>query len=473
MITTLQDTFKRTILSALDMAVKTGNPVIVSHVSKLDSMGPLEFFTFGKEMSPGERFFWMSPNGRQSFAGLGNELVITSEDKTNARFQEVEKEWKRFKKVVFYQEANDQDQAFGPLLLGGFSFDPFKNDEAKWKDFKEARFILPSCMLSKTDKGVFLTINKVIQSYDPVERCLEYFQKFQTVRIKKHAAEWKEKNPQQLSFAEHHKSEWMQSIKKATDSIKAGKLDKVVLARDITLTFNDQLQAEQVLQTLINEQKTSYIFAVENGESCFLGATPERLVKLEGQKVLSTCLAGSIKRGQTDEEDILLGETLLHDQKNLEEHDYVVQMIKGALKDCCDEVQIPQEPGLYKTKNIQHLFTPVEGTLKKGCSFLSIVETLHPTPALGGLPKEKAVEMIREIEPMDRGWYAGPVGWFDGEDNGEFAVAIRSALLRGKEADLYAGCGIVKDSEPESEYAETMIKLKPMLSALGGDLHEI
>lgn len=470
MITTLQDTFKRTILSALDMAVKTGNPVIVSHVSKLDSMGPLEFFTFGKEMSRGERFFWMSPNGRQSFAGLGNELVITSEDKTNARFQEVEKEWKRFKKVVFYQEANEKNQAFGPLLLGGFSFDPLKNEEAKWKDFKEARFILPSCMLSQTDKGSFLTINKVIKSDDQPEQCMEYFQRLKAQNRKILAAELKEKKPQQISYAEHHKSEWMKSIKKATDSIKAGKLDKVVLARDVSLTFNDSIQAEQVLHTLMNEQKSSYIFAVENGDSCFLGATPERLVKLDGQKVLSTCLAGSIKRGQTDEEDILLGETLLNDQKNLEEHDYVVRMIKGALEECCEEVQIPQEPGLYKTKNIQHLFTPVEGRLKKECSFLSIVETLHPTPALGGLPKEKAVEMIREIEPMDRGWYAGPVGWFDGEDNGEFAVAIRSALLTGNEAALYAGCGIVKDSEPESEYAETMIKLKPMLSALGGEL---
>lgn len=468
MIPTLQDTFKQTIRSALETAVQTDQPVLVSHVSEIDPMGPFAFFAAGKENFQGERFFWRSPSSRQAFAGLGIAHEIASEDKTSKRFMAVEKEWKRLTKLVFYKDESSKSNAYGPLLLGGFSFDPYKNSRDEWTSYKEARFILPKCMHSKTEKGSFYTINKIVHREDTLEECIQYFEDYQLYSVLGESSE--AELPRQISCKEHMKEEWLEAIIKATDAIKAGELDKVVLARDVTLVFDEPVQAEAVLERLMEEQKTSYIFAMENEKSCFLGATPERLVKKEGESILSTCLAGSIKRGQSEEEDIVLGETLLSDKKNLEEHGYVVQMIKSALENCCESVSVPQEPGLYKTKSVQHLFTPVEGRIKEGCSLLNLVEMLHPTPALGGLPKEKAVEMIRAIEPMDRGWYAGPIGWFDAGDNGEFAVAIRSSLIKGKDAHLYAGCGIVRDSEPEAEYAETMIKLRPMLSSLGGKI---
>ena len=196
------------------------------------------------------------------------------------------------------------------------------------------------------------------------------------------------------------------------------------------------------------------------------------MVKKEENQVLSTCLAGSIKRGRTAKEDRQLGEQLLNDDKNLIEHNIVVKMIKDSLKHCCYDLDVPEAPALLKTKNIQHLYTPVKGFMKAGNSLLSMVERLHPTPALGGFPKESAIDKIRELEPMHRGWYAAPIGWFDHEDNGEFVVAIRSGLIEGNKAALFAGCGIVEESDPKSEYFETKIKLKPMLSALGGVEHE-
>ena len=182
----------------------------------------------------------------------------------------------------------------------------------------------------------------------------------------------------------------------------------------------------------------------------------------------STCLAGSIARGKDEVEDELLGNMLLNDDKNLIEHQYVVDMIKEAMEDTCSEVVIPEHPRLLKLKHIQHLYTPVKGKVNPDSSLLSLVERLHPTPALGGLPRKTAVEKIREVEDLDRGFYGGPLGWFDHQGNGEFAVAIRSGLIQGNEASIFAGCGVVGDSIAEIEYEETKIKFKPMLSALGG-----
>ncbi len=143
-------------------------------------------------------------------------------------------------------------------------------------------------------------------------------------------------------------------------------------------------------------------------------------------------------------------------------------MIKHAMNESCTSVSSPNHPEILKMRDIQHLYTPVKGIAKENVSLLTVVNRLHPTPALGGQPKQKAYEIIRELEILDRGWYGSPIGWFDTKDNGEFAVAIRSGLINGKDASLFAGCGIVGDSEPESEYKETMIKFRPMLSALGG-----
>lgn len=143
-------------------------------------------------------------------------------------------------------------------------------------------------------------------------------------------------------------------------------------------------------------------------------------------------------------------------------------MIKNAMKESCIRISSPTQPDILKMRDIQHLYTPVRGVAKENVSLLTVVDRLHPTPALGGQPKQKAYEIIRELEVLDRGWYGSPVGWLDTKDNGEFAVAIRSGLINSNNASLFAGCGIVGDSEPESEYTETMIKFRPMLSALGG-----
>src|SRR5699024_5457512 len=176
------------------------------------------------------------------------------------------------------------------------------------------------------------------------------------------------------------------------------------------IKFEKNIKISTVLQILLKIQANSFVFAFEKGEDCIVGATPERLIKLKNNQLLSTCLAGTAPRGKTEKEDLEIAEQLFYDEKNREEHDYVVQMIRGSIEKYCDNVQIPNEPIIYPLKNLQHLYTPVTATLKDGESIFDIIEHLHPTPALGGVPKEKSLAFIRDHELLDRGWYGSPIG---------------------------------------------------------------
>ena len=222
---------------------------------------------------------------------------------------------------------------------------------------------------------------------------------------------------------------------------------------------------------LSNEQQESYHFGLQKDGQLFFGATPERLIEISNGRAYSACVAGSIKRGKSAAEDRELGDELLEDSKNREEHQYVVNMISQVFKTFCTDIKISKVPKLMKVRDIQHLFTPVEGKVEQGTDIFSLVQALHPTPALGGVPTDISMEMIRSEENMDRGYYAAPIGWTDTAGNGEFAVAIRSALLDGDSAYLYAGGGIVADSEPDKEYDETWVKFRPVMRALGGKLN--
>ncbi|PGT91093.1 isochorismate synthase MenF [Bacillus sp. AFS040349] len=469
MITTLDHTIKEFIQQALEEAKQTNQSVIVSSVKEVDAMDPLHFFASGEELSLGERFVWSTPERDFTMVGLGNELVIENNKESKQRFQEIEKEWKRFPKKVISDRKNEIGT--GPLLFGGFSFDPIKEKSPLWDSFSEAKFVLPTTMLSIVQNKTYLTINKIISPYDELDVCIKHFENsIELSHSFPYSLDCEKVN--EFSTIEYKTSEWLKAVQQATKDIQAKEMDKVVLAREVHLKFTEKINSYQVINNLLMEQPTSYVFDFENGNQHFVGATPERLVKKKNTQVLSTCLAGSIKRGTTKEQDQKLGHQLLNDDKNLIEHNIVVKMIKAAIDACCDEVSVPEYPTLYKTKNIQHLYTPVKGIAKEGISLLSMVERLHPTPALGGYPKDKAIEKIREREPMHRGWYAGPIGWLDHDNNGEFVVAIRSGLLEGQNAALFAGCGIVEESDPKSEYLETKIKLKPMLSALGGIVNE-
>jgi menaquinone-specific isochorismate synthase len=465
LVTIQQTELKEGILKAIKKAKMFSASILVSEVHKINSLDPLSFFAAGEEKYNGERFFWKYPGEEKYMIGIGISKQISSDQETD-RFFHVGKEWKRFidQAIIF---DDNHIEGTGPTAFGGFSFDPLKEKTILWSKFSHSLFHIPTFMLSMNNGEAFLTTNVVCTDQDDLSLYM---------KVEKEREKLLEQASKQMKFntasltkkMDIHPEEWKRSVTQVVNEIKKGTLKKVVLARELRLLFDKNIQAELVLNQLLREQLDSYVFAFESNGDCFIGATPERLVKKEADQVYSTCLAGSTARGKNDLEDKLLGNSLLNDGKNLIEHQYVVDMIKSAMEDTCSEVVIPERPRLLKLKHIQHLYTPVKGKANRESSLLSLVERLHPTPALGGFPKEKAVEKIREVEDLDRGFYAGPLGWFDHQGNGEFAVAIRSGLIQGNEASLFAGCGVVGDSLSDLEFEETKIKFKPMLSALGG-----
>lgn len=464
---TIQETeIKEKGLLGIKRARELNRSILVSEVLKMDTAIPLTLFQVGGDRYYGERFFWKDPTNEMVLIGLGISKQIQSVQAAD-RFFHVEREWKNFLKdsLIFNEYEVD---GVGPLMFGGFSFDPLKEKTKTWSKFADSLFHIPKFLFTIVNGETYLTTNIVITPNDDL---LLYSKSMEERNQLLQSLEksLQSETPSLIKTIEISPDQWKQSVDGVVKELSEGLLKKVVLARELRLVFTSQVEAEAVLENLYIQQPASYIFAFESHGDCFIGASPERLIKKQGAEVYSTCLAGSISRGTTEEEDQQLGQTLLTDQKNLIEHGFVVEMIKEALEQSCKEVILPNKPQLMKMRDIQHLYTPVIGKCGPNTSLLLLVEKLHPTPALGGLPKTAAIEKIREVEVLDRGLFGGPLGWIDYQQNGEFAVAIRSGLIQGDEVSLFAGCGVVSDSNTEEEYMETALKFRPMLRALGGE----
>ena len=259
--------------------------------------------------------------------------------------------------------------------------------------------------------------------------------------------------------------EWEQAVAAAVRRISRGDLRKVVLARDLYASADRPLDQRVLLRRLADRYPECYTFACAG----LIGATPELLISRNGREVSSLVLAGTMPRGSSDAEDAKIAAALLGSAKDNEEHAYAVASLREILAPLCDELDIAPRPELIRLPNLQHLGTPVRGTLREdrdGRSSLALAAALHPTAAVGGTPTAAAVELIRQLEKMDRGRYAGPVGWVDADGNGEWGIALRCAQLDGNQARLFAGCGIVAGSDPATELAEAQIKFRPMQTAL-------
>jgi menaquinone-specific isochorismate synthase len=467
-LVTIQETeLKEGILEAIERAKSLSKPILVSEVQPITPIDPLAFFASGREEFLGERFFWKDPKDENFLIGLGICNQIET-DQAAGRFFHAEKEWQRFMEDSIIDNPY-QKNGVGPVMFGGFSFDPLKEKTKLWSKFSDTLFHIPSFMYSYINGEAFLTTNVCCTKHDQPSLA-EKITADRKALIDSLSEVLQTEESKLVKESEIKPDEWKDTVSAIVKELKEeGPLEKVVLAREERLHFEKDVQAEQVLLQLLKQQPESFIFALESNGDCFIGASPERLVKKDKDRLFTTCLAGSIARGKTEQEDEKLGKELLSDPKNVMEHQYVVRMIKEAMEEICEDVSLPKRTQLLKMRDIQHLYTPITGKANESTSLLSLVERLHPTPALGGLPKQQAVEKIREVELLDRGLYGAPLGWMDYRGNGEFAVSIRSGLIQGKEASIFAGCGVVQDSNAESEYIETKIKFRPMLTALGGN----
>jgi isochorismate synthase len=440
------------------------HPTLLSVVERTWAQDVVELFARGRLVTT-ERFLYSRPSECFSLAGFGTASVINSVG--TARFRQAATV-RRTLLAGARVEGLRGLPGTGPLFYGGFAFDPLTPKSGLWSDFGDGRLVMPRVLYTQNDTDAYLTLNILVTPHTNAD-----IEAAETVAL------WQEllsltppspRHPQEVIATQELRpsAAWQAEVAHAAKRIQNGDLEKAVLARAVQITANQTFDLPDALRRLINEYADCHIFAVAHDDSCFLGATPERLLRLQGGNVTTMSLAGSLKRGTTPEEDQQLGEKLLNSTKDRHEHAVVVREIVEKLREYVNDLRYAGDPVLLKLRNVQHLCTPITGQLAEGFTLLDLIAQLHPTPAVGGRPRETALQLIREREGLDRGWYAAPVGWIDAEGDGEFVVALRSALVNGSQATLFAGCGIVGDSDPEQELAESNWKLRPMLSALSG-----
>lgn len=447
-------------------------PVVVSLVERVAPLDPIAAFA---RMPTGlARALWRRPDG-ETLLGWGEALSFGTDaasfrEGSPSRIAEV---WRDTVRGALVEALDGCPDGVGPLLLGGFAFDPDSPPDPAWCDFPPARLVLPRVLVAGLG-GEWWRVSTLVAwpGRDPAAdladlcrlRALGRVTGDGRYRAFARGRRAVVSGPVELCSA----GRWREMVEQAIAAVRRGELEKVVLARAVEAAVLAGLDLDAVLRRLADLYPGCTLFAFGSGTTVFLGATPERLARLRGRRVETMALAGSIRRGVTAEEDAALAAGLLASEKDRHEHMVVVEALRRALEPVCRTLAVPEEPTLLSLRNVHHLASPVRGELARAYTVLDMVERLHPTPAVGGMPREGARAFIRTREPVGRGWYAGPVGWIDRAGDGEFAVALRSGLIRGGRVRLYAGCGIVADSDPDTEYAESQVKLEPLLRALEG-----
>lgn len=447
-------------------AADQGEYALLSYTESLSEVNPLIFFDNSEKSFKGNRHYWSSPEGltlvsagaTAKLTASGVDRITQINEQANALYNEL------------YLECS-HIEGTGPLFFSGFSFHSTINDQDElWNAFQPAEALMPEWILTHHPKqnDWMLTFNYRLSSGDQTAAIHHYYEKIKGELL----TEREERNyPVSIPVEgnEDKVDEWLNNVRNAIDKINRQELKKVVLSRTLSLSAKEDFNVIHTLKRLRSYRNESYIFMIERENSVFLGATPEQLIEKKASQFQTMCLAGTIQRGNSLSEDKTFGNELLHDTKNLSEHQMVVDMITDAMKQICHRVTYPSHPAILKTKSVQHLYTPVTGDDRDNHHILELVNLLHPTPAMGGVPLHPALEVIQESEMYERGWYASPIGWFDDRGEGEFVVGIRSALIEKKNAVLFAGCGIVGDSKPQSEREETKMKFRPMIYAMGGE----
>mgnify|MGYP005836549613 CR=1 FL=1 len=410
------------------------------------------------------RLYWDHAHESIGFAGVGAvvDLSAWGADRFAAIHQQA--------RTLFADAIIDTPHPLAaPRLFGGFAFrDDFVPDNT-WVDFAPAQMLLPHYQLTRVGSDHYLTLNAQIPAGEDAAPLVDELRRMLADRAQAlRAASMRPvtATPVQVNYP-MTRQHWESIITRATQRIRSGDLNKVVLARVAEIRFDERIALEPTMAYLEKNYPSTYRFVFEpRPRVAFFGATPETLVKVAGETLTTMALAGSIRRGATDDENNALVRQLLGDRKERYEHQIVIDRIAQRLAPLAADVEI-DETGVLALPNIQHLYTPIQAVLRQPDGVLPVLEQLHPTPALGGDPADIALQVIAESEPVPRGWYGAPVGWMDHQLDGHFAVAIRSGVAQDRRVWVYAGCGVVADSQPDKEWNETALKFRAILHALG------
>jgi menaquinone-specific isochorismate synthase len=438
---------------------------LISYSRRAPGLEPLHFL---RKAQGRERFFWHDGRSGLALAGMGvaAELMGWGEARTKA----IERQAASLFRHAHVVGADHP--AAAPRLFGGFAFREDFVPDVTWTGFGPGHFILPHIQLVHDGSDSWLTINALAPPEDGPEESLPQLEDaldawFDALQDETEPPGDEPPGEATIRYPMDYPT-WEGMIDRALAQFAATPLEKVVLSRVCEVQRPERIALVPALARLLARYPECFVFLFEPRPlHAFFGATPELLIQMEGARYESMGLAGSIQRGADPAEDDRLAAALLASAKDRREHELVTLALRARLALVSSEMDIPAEPTIYRLGNIQHLYTPVHGVLANPRGVLPMVDLLHPTPALGGTPRNIALPFIREVEPVPRGWYAAPVGWIDQNMDGTFAVAIRSAVVQRNRAWLYAGAGIVADSVAEQEWEETGWKFRPMQQALG------
>jgi menaquinone-specific isochorismate synthase len=401
---------------------------------------------------------WSPPEGPQ-FAGIDVAASISA--RGPQRFAEVRRRsgelWRRLRSGPTERGALESAR-----LFGGFAFSDDGAEEGGWASFGAARFVLPRISYARQRQQACLTLAIERSELDRgiASEPVQLFQRvYQTSLSEPQLSAGR--GALAISRTESERVAFERSVDDAVRRIQSGELQKVVAAREVQLSFETVLDSVATVIALREQAPECVRFLFQWGDASFVGATPELLVRTRQRRLETEALAGTIDADAESPEHRLQASA-----KELEEHQLVVSAISSALAPVCERSISTERPRVRRLKHLLHLSTPIQAQLRVDTHVLDLVERLHPTPAVGGVPTREALDWIRSAERFDRGWYSGAVGWFDAEGDGEFNVALRSGLIRSHQASLYAGAGIVRESTASAEYNETTLKLAAVLGAL-------
>lgn len=345
-----------------------------------------------------------------------------------------------------------------PRVFGGGAFAPGASANEPWERFGDGFLLLPTWTYHVDERAWLSFAATDLEALD-ADRTLDVFDTLWGSLERPIGVIPSPVSARRID--EVDRDTWTRQVQDIRDAIRRGEFEKIVAARHCVVELETGAGSLDVLERLQERFPGCTRFALWRGDAAFLGATPELLISRRGTRVLSEALAGSTAHGDAAR--------MMESAKEREEHQLVVRAVLHGLEPFCDTLRSDAEPSVRELPNLLHMQTAIEGRLREPTHVLSLVQALHPTPAVGGVPTEEAIRWIGTNESLGRGWYSAPIGWADANGDGEFVVALRSGLLRDGKAWVYAGAGIMADSDPDAEYAETELKMQALLGALHGD----
>ena len=416
---------------------------------------------------PGEPWFCTEHPDRERAAVAALGCAIALEAHGPDRFAEVAARWRALAAAALCDGADGRGG--GLIATGGFAFAPEGGESPHWAGFAPASLHVPEVALARTGDDVALTVAALVQADDTPDGLLAGIDR-RLAELRSTPLALLDPDPvgRYVVAASTPPEHYEAAVARAVERIRAGALEKIVLAREVQVHAPVAHDVAAVFGILRESFPSCFCFCAGRGDAAFVAASPELLIRREGMRASTLALAGSTRRSADPSVDDHLGEQLLRSDKDRAEQAIVAWRIERALRPHSLWVAAAEEPVIVKMANIQHLATPIRAQLARPVGAVRLAGLLHPTPAVGGEPFAVAEPLIPALEGLDRGWYAGPVGWTDTNEDGEFCVALRCALLRGTVARCYAGVGVVRDSDPAAELAETDVKLGALLPVLAG-----